>query len=321
MSAQSHEIDRRTALLTGAGILGSLTMLARTGATAEADQSSSPGPSPARAALNRSAIEAALGKSGEMMPGGVLSFSLGREDLKTQVEGVRILPSFALAADIMFMSTGSGAMVHGEIPVRPSEVSATVSRVLQGGLMLTAVHNHRIQMSPQVMWVHFNGMGPATKLAAAARHALPANGAHFSGGSSGGASPLNATLLGNILGGDARVEDGGVVEVSVDRRNQFRVNGMPVPSSMGVQHSIYFQPAGGTRAAIEGELVLVASEVQAVTRTLRQNGIQIHALHNHMLTDQPHAFFLHTWSVGDSVRQARMLRAALNRTNSAPGRG
>ena len=95
-------------------------------------------------------------------------------------------------------------------------------------------------MNPQVMWVHFNGMGPQTTLAAAVRHALPANGARFSGGGSSAAtSPLNAQRLGNMLGGKARVDDGGVVEVSVDRKNLFRVNGMAVPSSMGGQHSIY----------------------------------------------------------------------------------
>jgi hypothetical protein len=321
MTDKAHEIDRRTALLTGAGVLGALSTVIPGGISAAADQLSSPDLSHARAALNKSAVEAALGKVGEMMPGGVLTFSLGREDLKTEVEGIKILPSFALAADIMFMSTGSSAMVHGEIPVYPSEVSATVSRVLDGGLLLTAVHNHRIQMNPQVMWVHFNGMGPSTKLAAAARHALPSNGARFSGGGASSAkSPLNAQLLGNVLGGDARVDDGGVIEVSVDRKDQFRVNGMPVPTSMGLQSTIYFQPLGGARAAIEGELVLIAKEVNPVVRVLRQRGIQIHALHNHMLTDQPHAFFLHTWSVGDSVTQARMLRAGLNLTNSAPPR-
>ncbi|MBV9280286.1 MAG: DUF1259 domain-containing protein [Chloroflexi bacterium] len=269
------------------------------------------------AAVNWGLVQGALGKQGQMMQGRVFAFTLGREDFVAYAEGVRLLPSFAMSAEIYFKHMGNTTMVMGEIPLRQTEINPTVSRLFSRGLMVTAIHNHRIEMSPQVMWIHFMGQGRAANLAAAVRYALPAGGAHFSSGASPAAtSILRAGQLQQILGGQTRVDEGGVITVAIQRRDQIRMNGRVIPPAMGVEQEIYFQPLGGTRAAVTGELPLLAAEVNPVAQTLRQRGIQVTALHNHMLTEQPRLFYLHSWATGDAYALARSLRAALDRSNT-----
>jgi hypothetical protein len=207
-------------------------------------------------------------------------------------------------------------MVMGEIPVLDAEAETVMSRLFAAGMTVSAFHNHRIAMSPQVWWVHFSGMGAATSLAAGLRQALPGSGSVFASGTSSSSSPINAVQLKSILGGDTKNSGNGVVEVMVDRTDQIFMNGMLIPSAMGVDEHFYFQPLSGGRVAAVGELALRAEEVPAVTRVIRQYQMDITALHNHMLTEQPRLFFLHTWAVGNAVQIARAHRAAINYANT-----
>ena len=97
--------------------------------------------------------------------------------------------------------------------------------------------------------------------------------------------------------------------------------GMAVPNSMGVATALNFQPTGGGKAAITGDFVLTAKEVNPVIKALRQNGIAVTALHGHMLEEQPRLFFMHFWANDDAIKLAKGLRAALDQTNSAKGKG
>ena len=92
-----------------------------------------------------------------------------------------------------------------------------------------------------------------------------------------------------------------------------------IPPAMGVAQAINFQPTGGGKAAITGDFVLIGSEVNPVIKALRDNGIEVTALHSHMLTDSPHLFFMHFWANDDAQKLARGLRAALDKVNVKKG--
>lgn len=107
--------------------------------------------------------------------------------------------------------------------------------------------------------------------------------------------------------------NGGVLQYGIPRKEPVRDAGMIVPTSLGSAIAINFQPTGGGKAAITGDFVLIAAEVNPVLRALRSNGIEVTALHNHMLDDQPRVFFMHFWANSDAKQLAHGLRAALDR--------
>jgi hypothetical protein len=251
------------------------------------------------------------------MMNGVWTYSLGREDIKPTINGITIKPDFGLDLEANFQAIGAGmAMLMAEIPVLATEMNDVISRGLAGGLQLTAVHNHRVEMTPQVWWIHLGGMGVATQLATAVKNALPKGGSAFANKAETGPTSLPVKKVHAILGGQAQVSSDTSASFSVDRNDAIFMDGMQVLPDMGVNHRLYMQPIGGGRAAAEGELVLETQEVQGVVKTIRQWGISITALHNHMTTEVPRLFFLHTWAVGNPLQIARAHRAALNLTNT-----
>lgn len=97
------------------------------------------------------------------------------------------------------------------------------------------------------------------------------------------------------------------------------MTGFVIPPAMGIAQAINFQFTGGGKTAITGDFVLTAGEVNPVIKTLRENGIEVTALHSHMLTDSPHLFFMHFWAHDDAQRLARGLRSALDKVNITRG--
>jgi hypothetical protein len=268
--------------------------------------------------LPTQAINAAMGKQGQMMKGGVFQFSLGREDVKPRMMGFEVESSNALSLETWFKSAPAGAMVMGEIPLRESEVNGTLSRLFANNLMVTAIHNHRIELAPHVMWIHFSGMGDAATLARGLRASLPPAAQWSSGAPAPQKTPLPAKNLGAILGGDTTIQDEGVVEVSVERRDQVRMMGMVIPPTMGVSAEIYFQPLGGGRANVTVEAPLHGNEVNPFVATLRAQGLVVSALHNHMIGENPRLFYVHAAANGQPINLAERVRVALNRANFKP---
>jgi hypothetical protein len=126
---------------------------------------------------------------------------------------------------------------------------------------------------------------------------------------------FDTTQVAQALGYTGRV-NGGVYQVSVPRAETIRDGQFEVPPSMGLGTAINFQPTSGGKAAISGDFVMIGAEVNGVIRALRENGIEVVSLHNHMLTEEPRLFFMHFWANDDAVKLARGLRAALDKTNS-----
>jgi hypothetical protein len=213
-------------------------------------------------------------------------------------------------------------MVMGDLVITEAEVEPVMLKLQEEGIQETAVHNHLLNEAPRIMYMHIEGHGNAVHMAKAIHDALaitktppPENGSPAPADQNLGIDPAQ---IGSILGRKATV-NGGIVQVSVPRAEKIMDQGMEVPPSMGTATSLNFQPTGNGRAAITGDFVLLANEVNPVLKALRENGIQVTALHSHMLNDQPHLFFMHFWANDDAAKLAKGLRAALDKTKSAGG--
>ncbi|HJX83704.1 MAG TPA: DUF1259 domain-containing protein [Candidatus Angelobacter sp.] len=263
------------------------------------------------------AVDQALGRSGQLQGDGAYKFGLPRGDLKVTVDGVQVKPTLALGSWIAFSSPGADAMLMGDLVLAEDEVSPVMLALQENGLRITALHNHVLHETPRVMYMHIAGHGDAVKLAGALKKVIALTGTPppSSPPSTPPAVDLDTAAINQILGYKGK-PNGGVYQVGVPRAEKVTDAGMPVPGSMGLATALNFQPTGAGKAAITGDFVLVGSEVNAVIHALRQNGIQVTAIHSHMLEEQPRLFFMHFWANDDALKLAKGLRAALDQTNS-----
>jgi hypothetical protein len=297
--------------------MGSLTRFLFTVAlTATVPQSESAAQSP----VDWAAVGRALGKAGTMQAGDVYKIGLPRTDMQVTIGTTTIKPALALGSWVAFKQTGvNEAMVMGDLVLLDSEVVPVTTALQEGGIEQTAIHNHLLGESPHVFYMHIRGMGDPVKVATAIHAALVLTktplGESPPASNAAPAFELDSAQVVRGLGRSGKV-NGGVYQVSVPRAETISEGGMAVPPAMGVATALNFQPVGGGRAAVSGDFVLVASEVNPVIQSLRQNGIAVTALHSHMLDESPRLFFMHFWAVDDAGRLARGLRAALDRTHS-----
>jgi hypothetical protein len=278
-------------------------------------------PAPARSAdPDWKAVEAALGKSGQLQPGDVFRIGMPRTDLAVSVKGVPVKAGFALGSYAAFRQVGAHTMVMGDLVLLDAEVPAVMSGLFVGGLEVTAVHNHLNEMSPHVMYMHFAGHGDAVQMAKALRQALSASATPLGGAAPVSAAPGGPTLdtkqIEQALGRPGRDIGGGVFQVTAARVEAITEMGQPLLPAMGVVTVMNFQATADGKAAITGDFVLIDKEVNIVAQTLRQHGIDVTALHNHGLLDAPRLFYMHFWANDEPAKLAQGLKAALDRTNS-----
>ena len=266
------------------------------------------------------AVEQALGKPGQIQPGDVFRVGMPRTDLAVTVKGVPVKAGFALGSYAAFKQMGDRAMVMGDLVLLDQEVPAVMSGLFSGGLEVTAVHNHLNEMSPHVMYMHYEGHGDAVQLAKALRQALSASGTPLGASGAAAAVPggpaLDTKQIEQALGRQGRDIGGGVYQVTVPRAEAITGMGQPLLPAMGVVTVMNFQPTADGKAAITGDFVLIDKEVNAVAKTLRQHGIDVTALHNHGLMDTPRLFYMHFWANDAAAKLAQGLKAALDQTNS-----
>src|SRR5581483_7231989 len=216
------------------------------------------------------AVDDAMGRSGALQPGDVYKFSLPRGDMHVTVNGVELKPALALGGWVAFKKMGSEAMVMGDLVLSEDEVTPVMTKLQEGGVEQTALHNHVLHESPRVMYMHVSARGDPTKIGAAIRAALALSKTPIAAGAATqpAAIDLDTAGVARALGRRGKVS-GGVYQVSVPRAETVTMEGMEVPPSMGVATGINFQPTGGGKAAITGDFVLVASEVNPVIQALR----------------------------------------------------
>ena len=275
-----------------------------------------------------SVVENALGRKGTPSPGGVVRVSFPRSDLNVVVHGVTLKPALALGSWVAFKRIADHAMVMGDLVLLESEVTTVMASLQQNGVDQTALHNHLLGESPRVMYMHIHAIGSAERIAKAVRTALEFTNTPLGAPASPSQAPtptstvpltpvaatIDTTVVAKTLGVTGKM-NGGVYQLTIPRRERICDEGQEIPPAMGVATAINFQPTVGGKAAITGDFVLLGREVNPVLWTLNENGIDVTAIHSHMIDEQPRLYFMHFWAVDDAAKLARGLRAALDRTN------
>lgn len=251
--------------------------------------------------------------------GDVHRYGFPRTDLSVTLDGVSIKPALALGGWVAFKPMHGGVMVMGDLVLLDSEINPVMAKMIANGLEITAVHNHLLRANPETFYMHIAGHGDPAKLATAIHDALAESKTPLTAAS---ATPppavdLDTAQLDQIIGVKGQA-NGGVYQFNVPRRDPITQDGMQLSpvAPMGVAIGINFQPTGGGKAAITGDFVLSGDEVNPVIAALRTHGIEVTALHSHMLDEQPRLFFMHFWANDDAIQLAKGLRAALDKTAS-----
>jgi hypothetical protein len=252
--------------------------------------------------------------------GDVHRYGFPRTDLTVTLDGVTIKPALALGGWIAFKPAHGGAMVMGDLVLLEAEINPVMLKLIEGGLEITAVHNHLLRASPATFYMHVGGHGDPARMATVIHDALAASKTPLATPAAAAAPPaleLDTVQLDQTIGVKGQA-NGGVYQFNVPRRDPIMEGGMQISpvGPMGVAIAINFQPTGGGKAAITGDFVLTGDEVNPVIKALRANGIDVTAVHSHMLDEQPRLFFLHFWANDDALKLAKGLRAALDKTAS-----
>ncbi len=258
-----------------------------------------------------------FGFAGDVLPADVIRFNMPRKDLHVMVGGLEIKPGLALGAWAAFRHVGKNdAMVMGDLVLTEEEVAPVMKALEDGGVEVTAIHNHLIGEIPKIVYIHMGGHGDPVKMARTIKQAVSLTKSPFPQG--GGAKEsedieFDVAAVRNILGHPGNVS-GGVLHFNVARPEKLTEEGMETPPSMGMGVSINFQPTGNGKAAIAGDFALLGREVEPVLKVLQNNGVQATALHSHALNDVPRLFYMHIWANDDAQKLAHVLRTALDKT-------
>jgi hypothetical protein len=276
-------------------------------------------------ALDTLAIERIMGMKGRAS-GGEYKITVPQHDLSILVDSFKIIPAMGLGAWVAFTPTKEGAMVMGDIVLTETDLKPVQQEVIRQGLTITAIHNHFVRNHPNVMYMHIDGSGPAESMAQKAKAVLDKVKEVRGGDPSKGTAShenvqntLDTKRLDEILGYKAEMSK-GVYKYTIGRPDvKLAEHGAPVSTFLGFNTWAAWQ---GTpeKAAVAGDFAMLAAEVAPVIKALVENGIEVVAVHNHMVHEQPRIFFLHYWGVGNAESLARGLRAALDQTGKKQAR-
>ena len=264
-------------------------------------------------------IDETLGRKAAVS-GDVHRYGFPRSDLSVTLDGVAIKTGFALGGWVAFKPAHGGVMAMGDLVLLETEINPVMARMIASGLEITAVHNHLLRANPATFYMHVAGHGDPVKLASAIHDALAESKTPPTVTAPTSPPPaidLDTAQLDQIMGVKGQA-NGGIYQFAVPRRDPITEGGMALtpPGPMGVATGINFQPTGAGKAAITGDFVMTGEEVNPVIAALRSNGIEVTALHSHMIGEQPRLFFMHFWANDDAIKLAKGLRAALDKTAS-----
>ncbi|HEY2349757.1 MAG TPA: DUF1259 domain-containing protein [Puia sp.] len=256
-----------------------------------------------------------FGKKGTVQ-GQVYKITFPRSDLKVQVNEFSVSPGLALTSWIGILSMGHESMMMGDLVMLDTEEPTVVAKLVSLNLQITAIHNHLVNEKPAIKYLHFSGSDDALSLAEKIKSVISLTGTPM--------SPPQGTLITPVIDwlnvesvlGTKGKHNGNLLQYSFPRKERLTESGMEMPPAMGMATGINFQMSDN-QAAITGDFVLLAKEVNPVIKALTENGITVTAVHNHMLFDDPRLLMLHFWAVGDPGKLAAGLKAALDQTNSA----
>jgi hypothetical protein len=264
--------------------------------------------------LDTAKIDQVLGRSGQKI-GDVYKFGFPRTDLHVSVHGLAIKPGLALGTWAAFIGTDDDAMVMGDLVLLEDEVNPVIEKLRAASFEISAVHNHLIEETPHVMYVHYMGHGAASQLASSLRAALAVSKTPLekpAASAEEATPPAWVKAVEDSIGRKGTLK-GGVLSYGVPRSDSVTVGGKTIPPAVGVAIAINFQAAESGNVATTGDFVLTAEEVNPVITELQAHHILVTGLHSHMLREQPRLFFMHFWSVGSPESVATGIAAALKR--------
>ena len=274
--------------------------------------------------LDMQKIADASGAKATTTPDGVVRIAWARNDVKVAVDGMPMKPFAGLGSWAAFSAAPHGAMVMGDTVVFQDEVSPAMDAAFANGLEVTGLHNHFFFDEPKVYFMHIGGMGEPEKLAGGVKAVWdaikkvradnPKPATRFFGDVPA-AGRIDAAVIEQTLGQKPEVQD-GVVKVTIKREGQ--MHGVKVGGSMGLTTWAAFSGSDDL-AAVDGDFIMTAAEVQPVLRSLRKSGIHIVALHNHMIGEQPAFYFTHFWGKAKPAELAQGVKAALDAQKTAGG--
>jgi hypothetical protein len=259
-------------------------------------------------------IDEVLGRSGQKT-GEVYKVSFPRSDLHVSVHGLAIKPGLALGSWAAFLGTDDNAMVMGDLVLLETELNPVIAKLRSSGFDISAVHNHLMEESPRVLYVHYMGHGPAVQLATSLRAALAVSKTPLekpAAAAEEAAPPAWVKAVEDAVGRKGTFK-GGVLSYGVARSDTITTGGMTIPPAAGVAETLNFQATDSGNVATTGDFVLTSEEVNPVISELQEHQISVTALHSHMLTEQPRLFFMHFWSVGSPESAGGGIKAALSR--------
>jgi hypothetical protein len=272
--------------------------------------------------LDADGIGRAAGATTTTAPDGVVRAAWARTDVAVTVDGMPLKPFAGLGSWAAFTPAPHGAMVMGDTVVFQDEVTPAMDAAFSVGLEVTGLHNHFFFDEPKVYFMHIGGSGDPEKLAAGVRAVWdaikrvraesPKPAGRFGGPAPSGGM-VTAAAIEQALGHKCETQ-AGVVKVTIGRDGS--MHGVKVAGSMGLTTWAAFS-GSDSAAAVDGDFIMTAAEVQPVLRALRKAGIHIVALHNHMIGEQPAFYFTHFWGKGSAAALARGVKSALDAQSHA----
>lgn len=272
--------------------------------------------------LDTATIEKIMGIRGKVS-NGEYKVTIPQNDLSVMVDGFKIIPAMGLSTWIAFTPSAGGAMIMGDLILTETDLKPVQQEVIRQGLTITAIHNHFIRNKPNVMYMHIGGSGNTAQMATKAKAVLDkikeVRGGDPSKGNASTETVINTidlTKLDLILGYKGEMSK-GVYKYTIGRPDvKLREHGIPITTFMGFNTWAAFQ-GSDDHAAVCGDFTMTEDEVALVIKTLVENGIEVAAVHNHMVHEQPRIFFLHYWGTGDAQQLAKALRNALDQTGKS----
>ena len=267
--------------------------------------------------LNIQTIESVTGMKGKEQ-NGEYKITVPQNDLKVEVDGFKIIPAMGLGAWAAFTPSKDGAMVMGDMILTENDLKPVQQEVIRQGLTITAIHNHFVRNHPAVMYMHIGGSGTTEQMAAKVKAVFTAiknsrghDPAAFPGDSV--VNTIDLKLLDGIVGAKGEMSK-GVYKYTIGRPDvSLKEHGVTVSSFLGFNTWAAWQGTAD-HAAVAGDFTMLEDEMAPVIKALIENGIEVVAVHNHMVHEQPRIFFLHYWAVGNAEQLAKGLKAALDQT-------
>src|SRR5438094_4930750 len=256
----------------------------------------------------------ALGKQGDFKDK-VLKVNIPRNDLSITVANVKTPTPFGFGGWIA-MTKGTGGMdvMMGDLVLTQDEVNPVMSALLDNGLDVTALHNHFFWEEPRIFFMHVHGHGKPADLARKVKPALDLIGKGASRPTAAPAAAPAATIdmakIAQIVGTQGE-QSGAVYKITVGRDDlKLTEMGAPINARMGLNTWAAFVGTN-EKAAMAGDIAMLANEVTPVLKVLRKNGIDVVAIHHHMIDTRPTIYFLHYWGTGSADKLATAFKAAL----------